>query len=139
MSEQDVDRQLQVPVGLSCLDEVQDFLASVWEQNPGVAELDKMLFEIAVVEIVGNIVEHGSTEGANTVELRVWVRPSELEGYVRDRGDEVTIDITAAAMPDEWSEHGRGVPMALAAVDRLVYERLGDLNCWRLTRHRKGN
>ena len=43
------------------------------------------------------------------------------------------IDLSSVAMPDELAESGRGLALAMAAVDDLSYEREGGRNLWRLT------
>lgn len=121
--------------GPECLDRVHDLLADLWRGAPDVGDEDRMLFEIAVVEIAGNVVEHAGPKPVDCqVELSVWA--DRLEATFHDTGDEAPVDLRDHGLPDELAETGRGLAMIRRAVDVLQYERVDDANRWHLLRVR---
>lgn len=129
---------LDLPVTPEAIDEVQDALARFWELDGDVTMLDKVRFETALVEIVGNVVEHAyaldSSAGGvgRALEVRLALDPTRVEASVSDNGLPVEIDLGQVTMPDEDAESGRGLALALAAVDDMRYERSGGRNRWLL-------
>lgn len=119
-----------------CLGKVHNLLAEMWDESPEVSELDREMFETAVIEIAANIVRHGSDEGRTLCNLILEVYPNRLDAHFRDDGLIADVNIDAAAMPDSFAESGRGLAMAKAAVDVLTYERRNEANYWTLSRTR---
>lgn len=122
-------------------DIVQDALAGLWTDAPDVGTGDRMLFETALVEIVGNLVEHARTSAGNPVNiaLELAVEPLTVRARMQDDGQwppsEAT-DISGAALPqDELAEGGRGLAMA-AALAEVTYTRVVGGNVWTVVRHR---
>ena len=123
------------------LDAVHDLLAALWEGAPDVGAADRMLFETALVEIVGNLVEHARTaeDEPVTVELELAVEP--LRGRARLQDDGVwpppeATDVSGAVLPeDEMAEDGRGLAMA-AALAEVTHARIAGGNVWTVVRHR---
>jgi serine/threonine-protein kinase RsbW len=128
---------LTAPAEPASLEDVHALLAGVWSEHDDVTARDRMLFEIAVTEVAGNIVEHAADGAALRFTLDVRVRPDRVEAEFRDRGRRLDVDPTAAALPSGLEESGRGLAMALAAVDALEYRRDGPTNCWRVVRRRR--
>lgn len=127
---------LAVPETLNLL---HDLLARVGREHPGVAAEDLSLFETAVIEIAGNVVEHGLPRGEVTYGLRLVVRPDRLEGTLWESGGPVpeAEHWAAGELPDEWSEGGRGLVLADTVLDDLDYQRVAGGNRWRMTRLRR--
>ncbi|GAA1479296.1 ATP-binding protein [Nocardioides aestuarii] len=127
---------LDLPVSPGAIDEVQDALARFWELDGAVTMLDRIRFESALVEIVGNAVEHAyafdSTSGGvgRALEVRLLLDAARVEAEVSDNGLPVEIDLGQVTMPGEDAESGRGLALALAAVDDMRYERSGGRNRW---------
>ena len=125
------------------MDLVQDRLDAFWDHDPTVSVGDRTRFEMAVVEVVGNIVEHAFEADADargrrlTVELRVT--PEQIEGTLSDNGLPAELDLGSVTMPDQDAVSGRGLALAVAAVDDLAYERVGGRNRWRLLCRRAGD
>jgi serine/threonine-protein kinase RsbW len=127
---------LDLRVTPDAVDEVQDALARFWEHD-GVSMLDRIRFETALVEIVGNVVEHayeldsGSGHpGGRALQVRLGLDDASIEAEVSDNGLPVEIDLGLVTMPDEDAESGRGLALAIAAVDDMRYERSGGRNRW---------
>lgn len=121
-------------IDASALDRVHDALATLWRQAADVSDTDRTMFEIAVLEVAGNIVEHGTT--ATDCTLDAWVSSESLEAVFRDDALAADVDIDGADWPDEWAEGGRGLPMARSAVDDFSYRRVDARNVWQLRRAR---
>ena len=128
---------LDLPVTPEAIDEVQDALARFWERDADVTMLDRIRFETALVEIVGNVVEHAYAldssnghEAERALQVRLLLDPATIGAEVSDNGKPNEIDLGQVTMPDEDAESGRGLALALAAVDDMRYERSGGRNRW---------
>lgn len=117
------------------LDLLHELLERVGREHPEVLAEDLMLLETAVIELAGNVVEHGGSSGEVAYTFALEVHADELEARLEDSGEQVPSSSTD--MPDEWSEDGRGIPLARLTLHELEYERLGERNAWRLVRRRR--
>lgn len=128
---------LTAPAVPASLDRVHALLQEVWAAHGDLAETDRMLFEVAVTEVGGNIAEHAHDGEPLDFTLHVRVHPDRIEGDFLDDGRRAEVDLAAATMPRALSESGRGLALTLAAVDELVYRRDGGTNHWRIVRLRR--
>jgi len=131
------DLALRAPGVPASLDEVSALLQRAWEQHPDVGDDDRMRFEIAVVEVAGNVVEHAANPLPVDFELAVRVEVDRLEARFRDAGRRADVDLGAVTMPDALAESGRGVALALATADELTYWHDGAVNHWLVLRRRR--
>ena len=92
----------------------------------------RMLFEIAVSEVAANIVEHARPP---LMFLRLESDSGTLTAQFSDAGLGWEGDLQPADVLDEMTERGRGLALAMTAVDELVYTRIGQRNAWRLVKH----
>lgn len=95
----------------------------------------RFAFEIAVVEIAGNIVEHSvaahGAEGRHfTLDLRAT--PEALTATFEDDAQPAELDLSAVTMADADSEDGRGLALALASVDSVEHRYENGRNVWTL-------
>lgn len=134
-------RELRCAGTPAFLDAVHDALTALWTAAPDVGDLDRMLFETALVEIVGNLVEHARTAAGEPVDvgLELAVEPLRVCARLQDDGEwpppEAT-DVSGAALPDdELAEGGRGLAMA-AALAEVSHTRIAGGNVWTVVRHR---
>ncbi|WIB60928.1 ATP-binding protein [Curtobacterium sp. MCLR17_007] len=124
-----------VPAVPESLDTVQDRFA-VWWDGLGVDDLARRFaLETAVAEIAANIVEHTARSDRQagrryTVELRATEQ--EYTAVLRDNGLPVDLDLSAVTMADVDAESGRGLALAIAALDRLEHRHEGGHNVWTL-------
>lgn len=119
------------------LDRLVELLEQVGRDHPDVSERDLMLFTTAVMEIAGNVVEHGRPEGEVRWQFGLEVAQDALTAVLSDSGEAYAGDLEPdAAMPDVWAESGRGFALAGAVLDDLRYERAGGRNRWHLVRRR---
>ncbi|WP_019144076.1 ATP-binding protein [Aeromicrobium massiliense] len=129
----------------TAVDQTQDLLQTLWEQAPDVGDLDRIRLETAVAEVIGNIAKHTRRldppgSDSRRVHVTVWCSDEEVGAEFVDNGLPVAIDLSDVTMPDPDldAESGRGLALALAAVDQLDYERLSGRNHWRLSCRRGG-
>ncbi|HVS49905.1 MAG TPA: ATP-binding protein [Candidatus Dormibacteraeota bacterium] len=91
-------------------------------------------FEIALAEIGANVLTHGRPAGTDPpVEYSLRLDHGAALAEFIDRGPPAHSSINRG-MPDHSSESGRGLPMARSLLDELGYERVGEINKWRLVK-----
>ena len=132
--------ELSAPADPETMDLVHAVLEQLWSVHDDVSARDRVRFETAVIEILGNIVEHAyQLEGPRDAgpsgrrfDLVLAATDDELVASFGDNGMPVALDLSDIAMPDADAESGRGLALAAAAVDDLSYERVDGRNHWRL-------
>ena len=115
------------------LTELHDLLDEVRSEHPELAASELAMLETAVIEVAGNVVEHGTPPGGLSYEFDLQVGADGLRGRLTDDGDQVPLP-PGDDDPDEMAESGRGLLLAQAVLTELRYERQGDRNVWYLTR-----
>ncbi|WP_068164184.1 ATP-binding protein [Rhodococcus phenolicus] len=127
---------LTTVTGPSTIDEIHALFAGL---SPGAVESTALAqFELAVVEIAANIVEHAGRGEPVTLDLELTLLPDRAEAIFHDDGRAADVDLESVSFPDELAEHGRGLAIALECLDELTYRRADDRNTWRLVRTRDG-
>jgi serine/threonine-protein kinase RsbW len=124
---------LAVPDSLGLL---HDLLEQVGREHPELEPSDLMLFETAVIEVAGNVVEHGKPPGEVGWTFRLEVRTDRLEASLSDSGEEYPGGAWGTDMPEPMAEDGRGLALATAVLDSLSYQRSGEVNRWTMVRNR---
>lgn len=115
---------------------VHGTLGSLWEERPDVDEMDRMMFETALVELTANVIQHGSSSTTIICRLEVVVDDSRLHAELVDTADPPGIDTGPREMPDEFAESGRGIAFIQALVTSFDYERAEGRNVWVLSKDR---
>jgi serine/threonine-protein kinase RsbW len=92
-------------------------------------------FELAVVEVVTNVIRHSAEGTRARVELEVGHTPNGLRAVVVDDAEPADIDAADASMPDpdDLHESGRGLALIALLVDEFTHEPLTHGNRWTLT------
>ncbi|HET9501217.1 MAG TPA: ATP-binding protein [Marmoricola sp.] len=121
---------LAVPEGIEVL---HDLLERVAAEHPGLPTADVMMFETAVMELAGNVVEHGRPSGEVRWHFELAVLSDALEARLSDSGEEYAAQ-WSDTMPDELAESGRGLPLASAVLDELHFARTSEVNVWTMVR-----
>ncbi|MFC4784842.1 ATP-binding protein [Nocardioides sp. MAHUQ-72] len=132
--------ELSAPADPSILDLVHALLEHLWSDHPDVSDGDRMRFEMAVIEVLANIVEHAyrldhDDEAAGErrrFDVTLAATDDELVARFADNGLPMELDLSDVVMPDEMAESGRGLALAASALDDLAYDRVEGRNHWRL-------
>lgn len=92
-------------------------------------------FELAVVEVVTNVVTHSAANRPVRVELVIRATGDGIEGVVTDDAPPAAVDLDGATMPDpaDLAESGRGLALVGLLVDTFIHEPLAAGNRWTLT------
>jgi len=130
--------ELSAPAEPEIVDLVHAMLEQLWARYDDVAERDRTLFEMAVVEVLANIVEHAyrldheANPGRRRFDVCLGATEDALVATFADNGLPMELDLSNVVLPEELAESGRGLAMAAAALDDLDYERVEGRNHWRL-------
>lgn len=132
--------ELELPAEPESMDTVHDALDELWARHEDVDAALRFQFTTALMEILGNVVEHAYRPEVRAAERRlevsVAVHPDRVQALVGDNGRPVELDLSTVVMPDEDAESGRGIALAREVLDELAYERDGGRNTWRLVSQR---
>lgn len=135
-------RHLVAPAVPETVDAAHLELEALWVDAAEVDPTDRMRFELAVIEVLANIVEHAyaADDGPEVrgLDVDLRVHADRLEADLHDDGVPAALDLSAVTMPGEDAESGRGLALALASVDDLAYSREDGRNRWRLVCRRSG-
>lgn len=129
---------LEVASDLAQLGAVSERLDAFWVEH-GVPEEAQADLNIAVEEIVSNVMRHGGTR--EPIRLRVAVDAEEVCVDVEDQGRAFN-PLTHPA-PDPHTPlaarrpGGLGIFMVVKLMDRTSYERRDGWNCFRMVRRRQ--
>ncbi|GEP37331.1 hypothetical protein NPS01_09940 [Nocardioides psychrotolerans] len=131
---------LSAPATPEIMDLVHAMLEHLWISNPDISDRDRIRFEMSVIEILGNVVEHAYAadhvdvpgQDGRRFEIVIGVTDTQLMAHLGDNGLPTALDLSGVAMPDVLAESGRGLALATAALDDLSYERADGRNLWDL-------
>jgi serine/threonine-protein kinase RsbW len=129
--------RLTLPARPESINAIHEMVATFWNQNPWLGTAERNPFELGVIEIAGNIIEHARPTRPDAPHLNIDVTLTATSHQVTarlcDNGAATDIDISGARMPDEMAEHGRGLALTQGLLHDLTYERSGSANIWTLT------
>ena len=131
-----VTLSLVAPLGTAALEQVHGLVGEACERS-STSMIDHIRFETAVIEIANNILEHSQrtdppSDEPRTFDVVLAADRDALTAEFRDDGRPAVIDFRAISMPDAEAEAGRGLALALAAVDDVTHEHRDGLNIWRI-------
>lgn len=132
----DAARRIHGHADMALIDAVHDALEELWLEVPGVLEEDRLLFGLAVSEVVTNVVEHAAGDATPTVVVELSVEHERLLAVLSDDAEPALIRLGDVEMPGSDAESGRGLALALATLDELRHE-TGEGNTWILRRDRR--
>ena len=130
------DFVLETTASPDSLDEVHALFARLWAAADDVQLRDRIAFETAVSEVAANIVEHAARGEAVAMRLVLRAPDDRVEANLEDLGYPYEAPAGRPPAADPMAEHGRGLMIARALTDELVYERDGGVNRWFLLRRR---
>lgn len=114
---------LDTMAGSATLDEIGTMLEEMWSVHDHVPSSVRTQVAIAVGEIGANIIEHAAQHRPVRMRMEVLVSGEEVRVAFLDDGPPVDVDLRKPAMPDPMAECGRGLALAHAVLDRLIYHR----------------
>ncbi|TDN91216.1 serine/threonine-protein kinase RsbW [Microbacterium sp. BK668] len=115
------------------IDGIHDALEQLWLAAPEVRDEDRLLFTLAASEVATNIVTHASAGHPIEAAFEASVASGAIEAAFTDNADPAPVSLLNATMPGTDAESGRGLALALAALDAFTHEGSGG-NVWRLRR-----
>ncbi len=125
----------EVPATAESLDEVQDRFGAWWD-GLGIDDVaQRFKLETALAEIAANIVEHtrrNDQEAGRRYTVHLEATDHELTAVLTDNGRPADVDLAAVTMADVDEENGRGLALAIAALDRLEHRHEHGRNVWTL-------
>jgi serine/threonine-protein kinase RsbW len=128
-------RVVDVPATIESIETVQSEFDGWWTEL-GEEKLEtRFAFEIAVVEIATNIVEHTHrAEGTagRRFHLELSADTASVTAVFTDNGMPADIDLSIVTMADVEEESGRGLALAIAALHSLDYQFVDGRNVWTL-------
>jgi serine/threonine-protein kinase RsbW len=136
VSDHGTSLSLRAPLGTEALEEVHALVARLLDEAE--AEMvDRIRYEMAVIEIANNILEHSRRNDPPSDEPRFFdvvltADAARLTAEFRDDGRPAVIDFESISMPGDDAETGRGLALALATVDDISYEHRDRMNVWRI-------
>lgn len=122
------------PADAEAIERVHTLFEQLAVRRPDLAEERRGAFELAVVEVVTNVIQHG-VEGTRTrVELELGHTVDGLRAVVTDDAEPADVDLSATAMPDpeDFGESGRGLALIALLVDEFTHQPLPHGNRWTL-------
>lgn len=122
---------LDTLTGPRTLDQIGAALESAWSVHARVPAVVRLDLSIAAGEIGANIVQFAGRGRSVRLRMQVCVLSAAVLVEFTDDGPEASIDLDSVRMPDVWAERGRGLAVALAALERLSYQR-SSANHWTL-------
>lgn len=134
--------ELSVPADESAIELTHELVTRLWVRHEHVPDDLRMRFEMGLIEILANVVEHAfavdgppnplSIAEGRRVLVTLAATPVSVRARLSDNGFPAQIDLSDIAMPDEESESGRGLAMALASLSDLAFTRDTGRNIWDL-------
>ncbi len=131
---------LSAPADPEVMELVHSLLEHLFAHAPQIGDGVRMKFEMSVIEILGNIVEHAYAHDsalpavdpaeARRFEIALLATDRDVVATLSDNGMPVTLDLGDLSMPDELAESGRGLALAASALDTLWFERVEGRNHW---------
>jgi serine/threonine-protein kinase RsbW len=128
-------RGIDVPATIDSIDVVQAEFDAWWTDLGEQNDATRFAFEIAVVEIATNIVTHTHrAEGTSGRRYRLDLDADDtsVTAVFIDNGKPADIDLSTVTMADVDDENGRGLALAIAALESLDYHRVDGRNVWTL-------
>lgn len=115
---------------------VHEFLDQVWSSDASLTGEERMAFELALVELAANVIQHADTGDGVSCRLLLTIDDDCISARLSDTGRPGDIQLSENEMPDEFSESGRGLALIQLVVDELDYERVGSSNLWTVRKAR---
>jgi serine/threonine-protein kinase RsbW len=117
------------------VDVLQTFMEGMWSLCRNVSETDRNSIELAVVELVSNIIQNNSKKTI-TCTVAIDIGNDAIAVVISDDGSPVRELPRSRRMPDPHEERGRGLAFVEGVTDSCDYRWEKGINIWELTRSR---
>lgn len=124
------DRSLQLRTPGDDVDLVHDFVETTFVDFGIVDPQARMAFETALVELVGNVIQHADDGTGVTCRLIVRHEDGHLVASITDSAEPGGFVLSRRGMPDPLAESGRGLALVQLLVDELDYQQLDGHDHW---------
>lgn len=107
--------------------------STIFDRNDDLSANERMRFETALLELVGNVIGHTRGNERLLCELTLLRTSASLEAILSDSGGAARVPFRRQ-MPDpaELAESGRGIALIELLMDDFPYERDAEGNRWHL-------
>ena len=126
---------LDTITGPDTLADIQQTLDRAWTYYQ-VPELVRLHMDLAAGEIGANIIEHSGDGQPVHMRMSIELTADTVRAVFTDDGQPAPMDLSRVRLPDEMSEHGRGLAIAFRVLDELSYRRDTEGNHWTLVHSR---
>lgn len=116
------------PVAPEVLARAERALDGVWRAVPSVPSDRRSALDLAVSEVLSNVLVHG--EGASVIDVEISATAAGVDVTIQDDGPPFPAGVPD--LPGLAAEGGRGIALVAAVLDRWSFERHGERNVWRL-------
>lgn len=116
------------------LEPAHETLAALWAEREDIGDMDRMMFETALIELTSNVIQHATSTVAIVCRLTIEADDSTIRAVLVDSADPPDIDTGPRVMPDEFAESGRGIAFIQALVDEFDHDRVGAENIWTISK-----
>ena len=125
------------PADAEAIERVHALFEELAQRRPDLPADRRGGFELALVEVVTNVIQHGVAGTRTRVELEVGHTEEGLRAVVTDDAEPADLELSSAAMPDpeDFGESGRGLALIALLLDEFAHEPLEHGNRWFLASH----
>lgn len=113
---------------------VHEFMQTIWSTNPHIPQRERIYFETAIIELVGNIISYSVAKTGVTCEVVIETSESRIDATISDNSELAKVELEGHPMPGELEETGRGIALIKILVDEFYLDTSKKLNTWRLSK-----
>ncbi len=127
-----ITHALEGRADLAFVDDLLETIDNLWGQAPYVPDTDRMMFMLAVSEIVTNIVKHN--ENPVGIAVNLTVEPEQLKAVIQDDAPVLKMRWDELSPAGEDDESGRGMALVRTVLHEFRSDARPPGNQWMLVR-----
>lgn len=113
---------------------VHEFMEIIWVANPHIPQRERIYFETALIELVGNIISYSVSKTDVKCEVVIETSENRIDATISDNGETANVELEGHEMPGALEETGRGIALIKILVDEFSLDTSKKLNTWRLSK-----
>lgn len=113
---------------------VHEFMDAIWVANAHIPQRERIYFETALIELVGNIISYSVAKSDVMCEVVIETSENRIDATISDNGEMAEVELEGHEMPGEFEETGRGIALIKILVDEFSLDTSKKLNTWRLSK-----